>query len=446
MREPAIRIESVGKRYELGANSGGGALLSERMQGALLSPVRAARGNRRPRAVPSHLVGIGGGREELWALRDVSLEIGTGEAVALIGPNGAGKSTLLKLLSRITLPTEGRIVLRGRVATLLEVGTGFHPELTGRENIFVNGAILGMRRREIEARFDEIVDFSGVESFIDTPVKRYSSGMYVRLAFAVAAHLQPEILLVDEVLAVGDVEFQRKCLGKMQEVSEAGRTVVFVSHNMAAVQRLCSRAFVIDHGRIIAEGTAAEAVAAYLDRASPDQQEGVSMIGDTAERFEGSGIARLRKIVMTNLEGQPTSSVRLGEGFRVTMTYEAFEPIDEAIIELGISTTDGQRFATVQSTDHGGAPVRLVQGLNEITAELAVTLLPGEFALEAALHRADGISAELVYRALRFTALNISFGEQASYPWPTVRGYVRPDASWSEARWVSADVSALAHG
>jgi lipopolysaccharide transport system ATP-binding protein len=375
----------------------------------------------------------------LWAVRDISLDVARGEAVALIGPNGAGKSTLLKLLSRITLPTEGRIVMRGRVATLLEVGTGFHPELTGRENIFVNGAILGMRRREIEARFEEIVDFSGVERFIDTPVKRYSSGMYVRLAFAVAASLQPEILLVDEVLAVGDAEFQRKCLGKMQEVSEGGRTVVFVSHNLAAVQRLCSRAFVIDHGRLVMEGPTAEAVAAYLDRSGPGEETGVAVIDDQAERFVGTGAGRLRKLVMSDTRGQPTSSVRLGQPFRLTMTYELMEPIDDAVIEVGICTVDGQRFATVQNTDRGAAPLRLTVGLHEITAELSMTLLPGEFTVEVALHTADGITAELVFRAIRFTALNVPVGDQASYPWPAVRGFVRPDATWSEHRLPSLD-------
>jgi homopolymeric O-antigen transport system ATP-binding protein len=443
MSDPVITVEKLGKRYVIGA--GHNDMLAERLQRIVTAPARVLRRGANDH-VPSHMRTPHDTEGELWALRDVSLQIERGEAVGLIGRNGAGKSTLLKLLSRITLPTEGRILMRGRVATLLEVGTGFHPELSGRENIFVNGAILGMRRREIEARFDHIVEFSGIERFIDTPVKRYSSGMFVRLAFAVAAHLEPEILLVDEVLAVGDAEFQRKCLGKMHEVADRGRTVVFVSHNLSAVQRLCSRAFVIDDGRLVAEGTAAEAVATYLDRASPEQRVGVSVIGDDVERFVGSGIARLRKIAMTDADGHPTSSVRLGERFRVTMTYEAFEPIDEAIIELGISTSDGQRFATVQNTDHGGAPVRLAPGLNEITVELTVTLLPGEFALEAALHRPSGVSSELVYRALRFTALNVPTGEQTSYPWSSVRGYVRPDASWSEARAVSADMSALAHG
>ncbi len=434
MRDPAIRIEGLGKSYELGTATSGAGQLSERLQEALLAPL--GRFRRNPPA-SSHLAPGSKARESLWALRDVSLEIGAGEAVALIGPNGAGKSTLLKLMSRITLPTEGRITLRGRVATLLEVGTGFHPELTGRENIFVNGAILGMRRREIEGRFEEIVAFSGVERFIDTPVKRYSSGMYVRLAFAVAAHLQPEILLVDEVLAVGDAEFQRKCLGKMEEVSEAGRTVVFVSHNMAAVQRLCSRGFLIDNGRLAAEGTAAEVVAAYFDRTNPGEQVGVAVIGEDVERFEGSGAARLRRVVLADADGEPTSSIRLGQAFRVTMTFEVFESIPEAVAEIGICTADGQRFATMQTADRAGASLHLDSGTVEITADISVTLLPGEFTLAIALHTVDGVTADFVYRAMRFTALNVPLADEESYPWPVVRGYIRPHASWGEAREVS---------
>jgi lipopolysaccharide transport system ATP-binding protein len=202
--------------------------------------------------------------EDFWALKDVSFEVHQGETLGIIGRNGAGKSTLLKILSRITEPTEGRVRIKGRVASLLEVGTGFHPELTGRENVFLNGAILGMQRTEIRQKFDEIVAFAEVEKFLDTPVKRYSSGMYVRLAFAVAAHLEPEILVVDEVLAVGDAEFQKKSLGKMQEVSRGGRTVLFVSHNMLAVQKLCSRVILLDSGHIQASGSASEIVAEYI--------------------------------------------------------------------------------------------------------------------------------------------------------------------------------------
>jgi lipopolysaccharide transport system ATP-binding protein len=202
--------------------------------------------------------------EDFWALRDVSFEVKRGEVVGIIGRNGAGKSTLLKILSRITEPTEGRVKILGRVASLLEVGTGFHPELTGRENIFVNGAILGMSRAEIQKKFDEIVDFSGVERFLDTPVKRYSSGMHVRLAFAVAAHLEPEILIIDEVLAVGDGEFQKRCLGKMNEVARSGRTVLFVSHNMLAARNLCSRVIVLASGRVLDDGAPAKSTVTYL--------------------------------------------------------------------------------------------------------------------------------------------------------------------------------------
>jgi ABC-type polysaccharide/polyol phosphate transport system ATPase subunit len=202
--------------------------------------------------------------EEFWALKDVSFEVKRGEVLGIIGRNGAGKSTLLKILSRITEPTSGRVVLDGRVASLLEVGTGFHPELTGRENIFLNGAILGMTKAEIRKKFDEIVDFAGVEKFLDTPVKRYSSGMYVRLAFAVAAHLEPEILIIDEVLAVGDAEFQKKCLGKMQEVAKGGRTVLFVSHNMGAVRALCSQAIILDKGLVVAGGPCITLLETYL--------------------------------------------------------------------------------------------------------------------------------------------------------------------------------------
>lgn len=203
-------------------------------------------------------------KEDFWALKDVSFEVKTGEVVGIIGRNGAGKSTLLKILSRITEPTQGRVRIRGRVASLLEVGTGFHPELTGRENIYLNGAILGMHRAEINRKFDEIVSFAETERFLDTPVKRYSSGMYVRLAFAVAAHLEPEILVIDEVLAVGDAEFQKKCLGKMREVSRGGRTVFFVSHNLGAVQALCETGILLDKGRLVANGVVGETITKYL--------------------------------------------------------------------------------------------------------------------------------------------------------------------------------------
>ena len=241
MSSPVIQAEGIGKRYILGPGGGNNDKLRHAIGSGLRSLGERVRRPRRASAPD---------RNEFWALRDVSFDIHQGDRVGIIGRNGAGKSTLLKVLSRITEPTEGRMRIRGRIASLLEVGTGFHPELTGRENIYLNGAILGMTRVEIRRKFDEIVDFAEVERFLDTPVKRYSSGMYVRLAFAVAAHLEPEILVVDEVLAVGDAQFQKKCLGKMQEVGAEGRTVIFVSHQMNAIEQLCSRAILLQGGRI----------------------------------------------------------------------------------------------------------------------------------------------------------------------------------------------------
>ena len=259
MSEIAVRLDGLSKQYRIGGKQEGYRTIREAMTNAVVSPFRRAQ-----KLIRGQAYGAAELDETIWALRGVSLEIKRGEVVGIIGPNGAGKTTLLKILSRITEPTEGCAEIHGRVGSLLEVGTGFHPELTGRENIYLNGAILGMKKVEIERRFDEIVDFAEIEKFIDTPVKHYSSGMYVRLAFAVAAHLEPEILVVDEVLAVGDVAFQKKCLGKMGDVVKEGRTVLFVSHNMNAITQLCDRTIFIDNGQIIKDGNSQEVVSYYL--------------------------------------------------------------------------------------------------------------------------------------------------------------------------------------
>ncbi len=378
----------------------------------------------------SHLASPDEGDAELWALRDVSLQIEQRRGGCADRPNGAGKSTLLKLLSRITLPTEGRIVMRGRVATLLEVGTGFHPELSGRENIFVNGAILGMRRREIDARFDEIVEFSGIERFIDTPVKRYSSGMYVRLAFAVAAHLEPEILLVDEVLAVGDAEFQRKCLGKMQEVSEHGRTVVFVSHNLSAVQRLCSRAYWIGNGHIAGEGPTASVVAAYMRESGLRQTGGEAVVGPDAHRV-GTGGVRLRAAALVNEAGEPVNQLAIGERFGVRMYFDVLESLDDGVVELGVSGPDGTRVLTVHNIDRDGTPFVLDAGTYEIVAWLGIPFLPGEFQVDIGVHRLVGLTLDLVEAVLTFSVLNTTLDDSYHYPWAVVRGSVRPESRWS---------------
>lgn len=272
MATPVIAVEQLSKRYFLGHQGP-----RESYQSLRDSLVKKGRSWARKSfdLVRGNQLIHGNTVEEFWALKDVCFEVQQGDVLGIIGSNGAGKSTLLKLLSRITEPTKGRITLEGRVASLLEVGTGFHPELSGRENIFLNGAILGMSRAEIRCKFDEIVDFADVERFLDTPVKRYSSGMYVRLAFAVAAHLEPEVLVVDEVLAVGDAEFQKKCMGKMGEVAKGGRTVLFVSHNLGAVVGLCSRCLLMDHGSLILDSSPAECVAAHLNQAQSQSDQWV---------------------------------------------------------------------------------------------------------------------------------------------------------------------------
>lgn len=330
--EPIVLVERLGKRYQLRHQREAQPYVALRdvITDALKAPFR--RTNGRP-ARPD--------REEFWALRDVSFDIASGEVVGIIGRNGAGKSTLLKVLSRITEPTEGRVTLGGRVASLLEVGTGFHPELTGRENIFLNGAILGMSRAEILRKFDEIVAFAEVERFLDTPVKRYSSGMYVRLAFAVAAHLEPEILVVDEVLAVGDAEFQKKCLGRMHEVSRGGRTVLFVSHNMAAVQALCSRVIVLHEGSKIADGDPGASVTAYLAR-------GVQSVSPRLRQPVPLG----RTLELTEYELAP-NPVASGEAARVSIAMRASEQARINELAVLVYSSQEMRVGIIDLRAHG---------------------------------------------------------------------------------------------
>ncbi|MCD6051701.1 MAG: transporter related [Verrucomicrobia bacterium] len=304
MSDPIISVRGLGKKYHLGIASRHDTL-RDRLADT------AARLFRRKETSSAATT-------EFWALTDVSFDIQPGEVVGIIGRNGAGKSTLLKLLSQITEPTTGEIRLRGRVASLLEVGTGFHPELTGRENVFLNGAILGMTQAEIRKKFDEIVDFAGIEKFLDTPVKRYSSGMYVRLAFAVAAHLEPEILIVDEVLAVGDSAFQRKCLGKMQDVSARGRTVLFVSHNMAAVTRLCQRAILMQDGKVVMEGPHQKVVPAYLHGGFSTMSEKAWPPG----KRPGSSSAHLLSTRLRRLDGSTCETADIREPVGIETRYE----------------------------------------------------------------------------------------------------------------------------
>lgn len=307
----AIKAEGISKKYRLGAGAAAYGRLTESLTDLVTSPFRRLLGSEKERQ----------GKRDLWALKDVSFEVNEGEAVGIIGRNGAGKSTLLKVLSRISEPTEGTARINGRVGSLLEVGTGFHPELTGMENIFLNGAILGMGKAEIKRKMDDILEFAEVEDFLDTPVKRYSSGMQVRLAFAVAAHLEPDILIVDEVLAVGDVAFQKKCLGKMGDVTGEGRTVLFVSHNMGVVGRLCTKGILMDQGKTLAQGNMEDVIAQYL---STGVGRAEYLVDDPAEA-PGNDVISLRAVRLRNKEGVIASSFDARQPMCVEIEYDVLK-------------------------------------------------------------------------------------------------------------------------
>lgn len=330
MSNMVIRAENLGKKYLIGQQKQGNyTTLRDSLTGGAKTFVQKIT---RRRTNDSNTL-----RQEFWAIKDVSFEVKGGDRIGIIGRNGAGKSTLLKILSRITEPTEGRVRMKGRIASLLEVGTGFHPELTGRENIYLNGAILGMTKAEVKSKFDEIVDFSEVEKFLDTPVKRYSSGMYVRLAFAVAAHLEPEILIVDEVLAVGDAQFQKKCLGKMESVGREGRTVLFVSHNMAAVRTLCSRAFLMKDGQLIRDEDAETIISNYLS----DGDISDSMVCWDEQTAPQSPEIRFVKAYILNEEGEYASLIDCRKEFSIVLEYDVLKPLRDLRIGFFMQNIEG---------------------------------------------------------------------------------------------------------
>jgi len=339
----AIRVDDLGKRYRIGGLPSGYRTLRD----ALASSLRLLSRRDPP---PS--------KDTIWALRHINFNVERGQVLGIIGRNGAGKSTLLKLLSRVTDPTEGKAEIYGRVGSLLEVGTGFHPELTGRENIYLNGAILGMKRTEIKSKFDEIVDFAEVRKFIETPVKRYSSGMYLRLAFAVAAHLEPEILVVDEVLAVGDAEFQRKCLGKMSDVAHEGRTVLFVSHNMSAILRLTEETIVLDKGQIVMRGPTSEAVDFYMTSEMARSGERRWEPGDD---YQTNNLFHPLAIRVLDSQGRVADRVISSEDFSVEFEYELQEEITGLRVGMYLATSRGEQVFTSFDTDNPETYERLME-------------------------------------------------------------------------------------
>jgi len=366
MSDVPILVENLGKKYVLSHQGRGGhkkyVALRDVLTEAAMAPFRKLRKRRELATDDGRAADSGSNsREEFWALKEVSFEIKRGESVGIIGRNGAGKSTLLKLLSRITEPTTGRIELEGKVASLLEVGTGFHPELTGRENIYLNGAILGMKRAEIKSKFKEIVAFAEVEKFLDTPVKHYSSGMYVRLAFAVAAHLEPDVLIVDEVLAVGDAEFQKKCMGKMQSVSEReGRTVLFVSHNMQAIRQMCRRVIYLKQGKVIYSGDPHSAISAYLGQGLDAESHADIDLSDypRPHPIEGASFQRVR---FTDGRGDPASRVRLTDSLGVEVDIKVNKTMRKFDLAMAVIHGEGLRvFSEAYSDQH--APTDLKPG------------------------------------------------------------------------------------
>lgn len=384
--DSAITIENLGKRYSIGRQRANGDGIRHAIEGAMRHPLAWFRSRREAKLK----------QVDFWALRGVSLQIKRGEVVGIIGSNGAGKSTLLKLLSRITVPTEGRIRIRGRVASLLEVGTGFHPELTGRENIFLNGAILGMSRAEITRKFDQIVEFAEIDEFLDTPVKRYSSGMYVRLAFSVAAHLDPEILIVDEVLAVGDAAFQKKCLGKMGSFADTGRTILFVSHNVEAVRTLCQRVVWMKDGMVHKDGDTDEVIGDYFDNIATEKVQAV-----TSPEY---GLI-VERVVLRNDLGEERRQFKPGDDLIVEINYDAQKPLERPYITLGISGNNGSCFTANMLLD-GWRP-EVLAGPGKLSCRFkSIPLFPQKYAVKLSIRAENGSDHVVSYQeAAYFTVV-----------------------------------------
>ena len=426
MSELSIRVTNLGKQYRIGAAPNQYNTLRDSITNAIQAPLRRIRQG----LIPAGDGTRGEHPDIIWALKDISFEVNQGQVLGVIGRNGAGKSTLLKILSRVTEPSRGEVEIRGRVGSLLEVGTGFHPELTGRENIYLNGAILGMRSSEIDKKFDEIVEFSGVEKFIDTPVKRFSSGMYLRLAFAVAAHLEPDILVVDEVLAVGDAEFQRKCLGKMNDVAQQGRTVLFVSHNMSAILRLTTESIVLDRGQIVMSGPTVKAVDYYM--ASGLSKTGERM-WDAGEVPTGSYPFIPVALRVRDSGDRISDIVRSAEPACIEIEYLLKEPIQGLRVGIYLMTMRGEHVFTSFDTDD---PAKFNQySIRQPGHYLSRCLIPADLLNEGRYALGVNASSYLVKRYFqdeRALTFNVDAVGAPGKQWPETRmGLVRPRLDWS---------------
>ena len=420
MPSPVIKVENLSKQYRIGGAKEGYKTFREILVDTAKAPFQKIYSLVNPKSKSKDLK-----FETIWALKDVSFEVKRGEVVGIIGRNGAGKSTLLKVLSKITEPTEGRVELRGRVGSLLEIGTGFHPELTGHENVYLYGAILGMDRWEVTRKFDEIVAFAGIEKFIETPVKRYSSGMYMRLAFAVAAYMETEILLVDEVLAVGDAAFQKKCLGKMEDMAAGGRTVLFVSHNMAAVSTLCSRGIVLDEGRITYDRDSDKAIEHYFMQSEKQSQVKLSKRKDRG----GSGKCKFTNLVIEDASGKQLEVIRAGQAVRIILAYESKS--DEMLysVKVGVHISHSM-FGQVIYCDNriSGDLTKGIPSNGRVICKIkSFTLVPGVYTMTPFL-KVRSEFYDYIYDAVTFNVVEDDFYGTGELPKSGL--FVLPDYSW----------------
>jgi lipopolysaccharide transport system ATP-binding protein len=423
MSKEVIVAEDISKLYKLGVVG----------MGTLSDDIKRLFAKVRGQEDPTLKLGVENKRDAkddnasdyVWALKDINFSVNQGEVLGIIGKNGAGKSTLLKILSKVTEPTTGVLKYKGRLASLLEVGTGFHPDLTGLENIYLNGAILGMKRHEIKAQLDAIIDFSGVSKYINTPVKRYSSGMYVRLAFAVAAHLETDILVIDEVLAVGDQEFQEKCLGKMKDVAGHGRTVLFVSHNMASMKTLCNKGILMQRGMIQYQGSMKDTVQQYMVGLRQNSSTGINL---AEYRTISSNTIKFTKVVLNNI-AEGSNRVFFKESLKVTLEIECKELIEKSLLDCRIITADGIEIIHAMN-QYNNEFHKIDVGTHSLSLEINNDLQPGNYYLTFGIHRADGYTLEYLENCLPIEVLSIPADDSKGHVYDFKLGYVRAESKW----------------
>lgn len=426
MSNTSVNIQNISKAYRIGRNE----VANDTFIGSFVRTLTAPLKNYRNLKKLTSFSDSNNSEDVIWALRNVSFEVKRGEVIGIIGKNGAGKSTLLKIISNITEPTSGKIEIFGRIASLLEVGTGFNPELTGRENVYLNGTILGMTKKEIDKKFDEIVEFSGVIKFIDTPVKRYSSGMKVRLAFAVAAHLEPEILIVDEVLAVGDAEFQKKCLGKMESITSEGRTILFVSHNMSAIKNLCTKAVLLKDGEIASVGYTKNVIEKYMNA-----YKNVIVDGLIPENFPrndyNKGFAHFKKIRLKNSSSLITDYFCYHQEILLEIGIEVYNEIIDGTLIILIGSSNDEKISYSSTSDEFNTWIEFVKGYHEFTVSLKQNLLPGNYFISTVLLDKQGFPYDNLSNVVEFTVGNMKENEEAYYRWGKTLANVNMHSTWN---------------